>query len=184
MLYILLSSHASPPQPPTHPSTLPPTISPFTLKRRRLPEIVPGLALVQTSSGVHWYSGADASPLWSVPEHSQLVSYCASYDLCTLSYVFDSTPSDLLGKSIDFMGPLDRSPPWTFTIDMGMSRTFTHWRMAGNTHYSFGQAYLNYIDSDGATVKAAGSDVTYNRSVGGFASAVFTDYNATLSTTT
>jgi hypothetical protein len=96
-------------------------------------------------------------------ENSNLVSYCATYDLCALSYVFDGTPNDLYGKCIDFAGPNYRGPPWTITLDLGQMHTFSLWRIpsgrSGNTHYPFGTAYLNYKNTAGVRVRVPNSQV-------------------------
>ena len=135
---------------------------------------VSGLLFVGTVSGVEYYSGSGASPSWTVTQHSPLVSYCSQYDLCTLSYVYDGTPSDPLGQSIDFEGPNYNEPPYTFTVDLGQAYTFTHWRVAGDSHYSFGDASLKYSDASGTMTDISGSSLDYtNRAADGFAYATF-----------
>jgi hypothetical protein len=58
---------------------------------------------VSTVNGITYYSGAGSS--WTVPQHSPLVSYACSYNLCTITAPFDGTASNPLGNSIDFAGP-------------------------------------------------------------------------------
>jgi hypothetical protein len=88
--------------------------------------------------------------------------------------VFDGTVDSLTGSSIDFAGPNYGGGPWTFTIDMGTEYTFTHWRVAGSTWYSFGNAYLNYEDyTTGTMTKIDGSAVEYDTNTGGLQSAAF-----------
>ena len=109
-------------------------------------------------STTYWVSGAGSA--WTVPQYSALVSYCARYDLCTTSYVYDGTSSDKTGKAIDFVGPNYGGGPWTFTIDMGANKTYSAWRISGHAWYSFQTAYLNYVDSAGTYIKITSSDVT------------------------
>ena len=85
----------------------------------------------------------------------------------------DGTSSNLLGKSIDFAGPNYGGGPWTLSIDMGGARKFTHWRVAGNRWYSFGDASLRYVDSWSQLVSINGSDVVFDREGGGFAMGTF-----------
>jgi hypothetical protein len=109
-------------------------------------------------STTYWVSGAGSA--WTVPQYSSLVSYCATYDLCTTSYVYDGTSSDKTGKAIDFKGPSYGGGPWTFTIDMGANKTYSAWRMSGHSWYAFKTAYLNYVNSAGTYIKITSSDVT------------------------
>ena len=105
----------------------------------------------------NWISGAGAG--WTA-QSSPLTSYCAMYDLCNLSYVYDGTSSDLQGKSIDFAGPnYVGSGPWYFQIDMGNSYTYSTWRIAGSCWHMFGAAYLQYHDGNNWQ-HITGSDVT------------------------
>ena len=124
--------------------------------------------------GRTWITGGGSSSPWSVTGHSSLVSYCATYDLCTLWYVFDGSTSDPTGKSIDFAGPNYASGPWTFTIDMGSSETFAHWRVAGQTWYSMGSVELRYENAAGQMESVGGSSMEWDSSVGGLQSAAFT----------
>jgi len=124
----------------------------------------PNLLAVNVVDGITYYSGAGAG--WTVPEHSDLVSYACSYDLCDITAVFDGTEQDPLGGAIDFAGPNYQSLPYTFTIDMGEVQTFTHWRVAGNGWYSFQDAHL-------ANVPGSDVDYTNNRADDGFVYAAF-----------
>ena len=78
------------------------------------------------------------------------------------------------GQSIDFEGPNYNEPPYTFTVDLGQAYTFTHWRVAGDSHYSFGDASLKYSDASGTMTDISGSSLDYtNRAADGFAYATF-----------
>ena len=132
------------------------------------------LMVVSQKGKITYYSGAGAG--WTVPEHSPLVPYAAQYDLNTITSVFDGTPENPLGKSIDFAGPNTRPPPYTFTIDMQKPMEFTHWRVAGNPHYRFGKVHLECLDmSTGEMVPIEGSECDYDqaREEDGFAYATF-----------
>ena len=118
--------------------------------------------------------GGGASSSWTVTSHSPLFEYCATYDLCTTWYAFDGTVDDLLGKSIDFAGPHSNSGPWTFTIDMGTQQRYTHWRVAGQTHYAMGDVSLRYEDSAGRMITVPGSGFTWDRTTGGLQAMTFT----------
>ena len=115
---------------------------------------------VSSTEILQWYSGNGAS--WVVTQHSPLVSYCATYDLCDLAYAFDGTASNPVGRSIDFAGPNRQPAPWTLTIDMGTRRTWGHWRVAGHPWYSFGDARLKYEDASGEMMVVPGSQVTWS----------------------
>ena len=123
---------------------------------------------------VTWTTGGGSSSPWSVTSMSSLVSYCAQYDLCTSWYAFDGTSSNPTGKSIDFAGPNYGGGPWQFTIDMGANFQYTHWRVAGHTHYSFGAVELRYQNSASVMVTVPGSAFVWDSSVGGLQSAAFT----------
>lgn len=56
---------------------------------------------------------------------------------------------------------------------MGASFTYTHWRVAGNTHYSFGAVELRYQNAASQMVTVPGSAFVWDRSVGGLQSAAF-----------
>ena len=133
-----------------------------------------GLLKVSQKESITYYSGAGAG--WTVPEHSPLVHYAGEYGLDTITSVFDGTPENPLGGSIDFYGPNYREPPYTFTIDMQRPIEFSHWRVAGNVTYRFEKAHLEYMDlSTGEMIPIDGSECNYDREreVDGFAYATF-----------
>ena len=124
---------------------------------------------------ITWTTGGGSSSPWSVTSLSTLVSYCATYDLCTTWYAFDGTSSNPTGRSIDFAGPNYGGGPWQFTIDMGANVQYTHWRVAGNTHYSFGAVELRYQNAASQMVTVPGSAFVWDRSIGGLQSAAFSE---------
>jgi hypothetical protein len=123
--------------------------------------------------GVVWTTGGGSSSTWKIPSQTPPIFYCANYDLCTPWYAFDGTASDLIGKSIDFAGPGYGGGPWTFTIDLGESAVFTHWRVAGHQRYAMGAVELRYQRSTGQMVTVPGSNFTWDRLMGGLQSAAF-----------
>jgi len=134
---------ALPPPSPPPPSSSPP----------------PPLLAVSTVNGITYYSGSGSS--WTVPQYSPLVSYACQYNLCTITAPFDGTASNPLGNSIDFAGPNYQPLPYTYTIEMGARYTFSHWRVAGDTWYRFGQVHLNYADTSRTFVTVPGSNTDF-----------------------
>ena len=134
---------ALPPPSPPPPSSSPP----------------PPLLAVSTVNGITYYSGSGSS--WTVPQYSPLVSYACQYNLCTITAPFDGTASNPLGNSIDFAGPNYQPLPYTYTIEMGARYTFSHWRVAGQTWYRFGQVHLKYADTSGTLVTVPGSNTDF-----------------------
>ena len=59
-----------------------------------------------------WLSGVGSTPQWTARNN------CSSYDLCTLSYIFDGSSTDKVGKAIDFAGPSSRSGPWRISTNI------------------------------------------------------------------
>ena len=150
----------SPPKPlsppPSPPPLSPPPPSPPSPPPSSLP---PPLLAVSTVNGITYYSGSGSS--WTVPQYSPLVSYACQYNLCTITAPFDGTASNPLGNSIDFAGPNYQPLPYTYTIEMGARYTFSRWRVAGNTHYRFGQVHLKYADTSGTLVTVPGSNTDF-----------------------
>lgn len=111
---------------------------------------------VNTAQGSSFYSGNGDG--WTVPQHSSLKSYACYYDLCNTQYPIDGTPANPMGlglggtgstssnpSALDFNGPNQYPPPYTYTVDMGLTYTYSSWRVAGSTWYSFGTAALQYV---------------------------------------
>lgn len=107
-----------------------------------------------------WFSGEGSNPAWTASQNSPLVSDCSTYDLCTLSNIFDGTSGDRYGKCIAFAGPNSNSPPYSIVIDLGSVQTFNMWRLSGATYYSFGTVHLNYYTSSGTFVTVPYSAIT------------------------
>ena len=126
-----------------------------------------------TDGSMIWTTGGGSNSPWSVTAHSPLLSYCATYDLCTTWYAFDGTEANPTGRSVGLQGPNSFRGPWVFTIDMGSSFQFTHYRVAGSTHYSFGDVELRYLNAAGRMVPVPGSAFTWDRAIGGLQSAAF-----------
>ena len=123
------------------------------------PGTMASLLAVSTVNGITYYSGSGSS--WTVPQYSPLVSYACDYNLCTITAPFDGTASNPLGNSIDFAGPNYQPLPYTYTIEMGARYTFSHWRVAGQTWYRFGQVHLKYADTSGTLVTVPGSNTDF-----------------------
>eukprot|EP01043_Picozoa_sp_COSAG02_P014606 COSAG02_NODE_605_length_19635_cov_7.106982_8_plen_705_part_00 len=120
----------------------------------------------QAPAHVQWYSGAGTG--WTARDYSPTgnAADCSMYDVCNPEYAFDGettgTSAELFGASFDMDGPNYREAPWLFTVDIGEPRTFTHWRVAGNSWYCFGAAHLNYWDdASQQMIRIPGSDVLY-----------------------
>jgi len=127
------------------------------------------------SAGVRWFSGAGTA--WTVRDHSTVYNNARQYNLANPLNALSGTSDKPLGNSsFAFNGPNTQSLPYTFTVDMGCVQSFTHWRVAGNPHYAFGEAHLQRWDeANNAFVRIPGSDVDYwtGRHADGFAYGVF-----------